>query len=382
VPAEAARNESEPRHILVRGVNWLGDAVMTTPAMQRLCQRFPHAQVTLLTNEKLAQLWQQYPGLTAIETFNDRDHPWSVARRLRSRRFDVALILPNSPRSALEAWLSRIPRRVGYAAPTRSWLLTEAVRPPEARPRKRSIREVKRAIQSGRQTTSNAEPGLRVHQLYHYLELGAVLGCDPTPVAPRLQISLDEIRAVAASFGSLCNLGSAASSDLPAVWLGLNLSAAYGPAKKWPLERFAAVVRDTSRQMPHCRWLNFGTASDWELGENLAASSGAPVVNLAGKTSLRQLMALLASCRVLLSNDSGPMHLAAALGVPVVVPFGSTSPELTGPGLPGDPRHHILRGDAPCSPCFRRTCPIDFRCMTSIDGASVVRAILASLGRT
>ena len=98
--------------------------------------------------------------------------------------------------------------------------------------------------------------------------------------------------------------------------------------------------------------------------------------NLAGKTSLRELMSLLKACRVLLTNDSGPMHVAAALGTPVVVPFGSTSPELTGPGLPGDSRHCLLKSDAPCSPCFLRECPIDFRCMTGITVERVVEAVL------
>ena len=100
------------------------------------------------------------------------------------------------------------------------------------------------------------------------------------------------------------------------------------------------------------------------------------VINLAGKTSLRELMALLKLCRVLLTNDTGPMHVAAALSTPVVVPFGSTSPELTGPGPPGDTRHQLIKSDVPCSPCFLRACPIDFRCL---NGISVERAVAAVL---
>ena len=103
------------------------------------------------------------------------------------------------------------------------------------------------------------------------------------------------------------------------------------------------------------------------------------VRNVAGRTSLRELLALLARCRALLTNDTGPMHLAAALGVPVVVPFGSTSPELTGPGLPGDPRHRLIRANAPCAPCFLRECPIDFRCMNGISVEQVVQAAVETL---
>jgi heptosyltransferase-2 len=119
----------------------------------------------------------------------------------------------------------------------------------------------------------------------------------------------------------------------------------------------------------------FGGLGDSNLCNRIASLAGSGVLNLAGKTSLRHLMALLKLCRVVLTNDSGPMHVAAALGTPVVVPFGSTSPELTGPGLPGDPRHHLLQSAAPCSPCFRRICPIDFRCMTGIPTDRVAEAV-------
>ena len=161
----------------------------------------------------------------------------------------------------------------------------------------------------------------------------------------------------------------------PLILLGLNPGAEYGPAKRWPAESFAAVAREVSRKMPECLWLAFGGAGDRALCGDIARLAGDRVLNLAGKTSLRELMALLKLCRVVLTNDSGPMHVAAALGTPVVVPFGSTSPELTGPGLPGDPRHQLLKSAAPCSPCFRRTCPIDFRCMTGIGPERVIEAV-------
>src|SRR5438034_2828095 len=107
-----------------------------------------------------------------------------------------------------------------------------------------------------------------------------------------------------------------------------------------------------SRRLGNCVWLAVGGNEDVQLCEHIAGLAGGNVLNLAGKTSLRELMACLKLCRVLLTNDSGPMHVAAALGTPVVVPFGSTAPDLTGPGLPNDPRHHLMKSDAPCSPCF------------------------------
>ena len=126
----------------------------------------------------------------------------------------------------------------------------------------------------------------------------------------------------------------------------------------------------------------FGGKADRTLAEDLVRRlQGLPVTALAGQTTLAELMAALALCRVVITNDTGPMHLAAALGVPVVVPFGSTSPELTGPGLPGDPRHHLLLGSASCAPCFLRQCPVDFRCMESISADRVATAALEVLSR-
>jgi heptosyltransferase-2 len=128
----------------------------------------------------------------------------------------------------------------------------------------------------------------------------------------------------------------------------------------------------------------FGGKNDQLLTAQIESSivnRQSSISSLAGKTSLRELMALLKLCRVLLTNDTGPMHVAAALGTPVVVPFGSTSPELTGPGLPGDARHRLLKSDAPCSPCFLRECPIDFRCMNGISVERVVEAVLETFNR-
>jgi heptosyltransferase II len=159
---------------------------------------------------------------------------------------------------------------------------------------------------------------------------------------------------------------------------GINAGAEYGPAKRWPVERFVAVAREVQKKADGV-WLVFGGPNDRELASQVHSGIGTSPLssrNLAGETSLRELMALLKMCRVLLTNDTGPMHVAAALGTPVVVPFGSTSPELTGPGLPGDSRHQLLKSDVFCSPCFLRECPIDFRCMTGITAESITAAVL------
>jgi len=187
-------------------------------------------------------------------------------------------------------------------------------------------------------------------------------------------VSPDELQAAKEKFGF-------ATTTRPI--FGLNPGAEYGPAKRWPVEKIIAAAQAIQKQTD-CIWLIFGGKGDTELAGRIAQEIQQPAasnqsLNLAGQTSLRELMALLKLCRVLLSNDTGPTHVAAALGAPVVVPFGSTSPELTAPGLPGDPRHQFLRADAPCAPCFLRDCPIDFRCMNGISPERVVAAVLKAV---
>jgi lipopolysaccharide heptosyltransferase II len=379
-----------PRRILVRGVNWLGDAVMTTPALQRLRERFPEAHIALLTPEKLAGLWFDHPSLNAALTFASGATPWSIARRLLAERFDTAVVLPNSPRSALEPWLARIPVRLGYGRPWRNWFLTHPLspRPGRHRMRKRTAGEIRRLVGHGEppapgEHRTPAEAGPLAHQIHEFLHLVAALGADSVPVPPHLFVAPGEIEAIASHFGlpAPARPGAPRLPTSPGPLLGLNPGAEYGPAKRWPLESFVAAAAEIQKRTG-CAWIIFGGKSDVRIASTIHSALHTPrstVLNLAGQTSLRQLMALLKLCRLLLSNDTGPMHVAAALGTPVVVPFGSTSPELTGPGLPGDRRHHLLQANAPCAPCFRRSCPIDFRCMTALSPDQIAAAVLRAL---
>jgi heptosyltransferase-2 len=399
MPGDSPFSRPPPRRILVRGVNWLGDAVITTPALLRLRERFPDAHITLLTPAKLRDLWLHHPTVNEIVTFEAGEGLLSVSRKLRAGEFDRALVLPNSLRSALEVWLARIPQRVGGARPWRNVFLTHAVPPRTGalEMRKRSVAEIQKLVGESRtqpatrnpQSDGSLPPPASAHHLHQYLHLVAALGADPTPLAPQLVVTPAEVEAVATKFG-LPNL-----ADGSPVLLGLNPGAEYGPAKRWPASRFVEAAARVQRH-PGCRWLVFGGPAETTLAEKVAAdircgaeapptlgkqSPVPPAVSLAGRTSLRELMALLKLCRVLLTNDTGPMHVAAAVGTPVVVPFGSTSLELTGPGLPGDPRHALLKSDAPCAPCFLRECPIDFRCMNGISVERVAAAVVESLNR-
>jgi heptosyltransferase-2 len=362
--------------IRVRGVNWLGDAVMTTPALLRLREAFPAAHISLLTPAKLADLWWRHPAVDEVLTFAPRESVLAVSRRLRPGRFTHALVLPNSPRSALEVLLAGIPRRIGYARPWRNWLLTQAVagRPGAVKMRKRTAAEIRRLLAAPPATPEPAFPPA-AHQIHEYLHLVGALGADPQPLAPRLQ-------AVPFGDSGLARL-LPAGERRPGGFIGLNPGAEYGPAKRWPVESFAAAANELYERCD-CELLIFGGPGNLALAEQLRTLLPGPlarghVTSLAGKTRLGELMTALQLCRVLITNDTGPMHVAAALGTPVVTPFGSTSPELTGPGLPGDPRHRLLKSDAPCAPCFLRECPVDFRCLRGLGADRVVPAVLQLL---
>lgn len=381
----------ESQRILVRGVNWLGDAVMTTPALLRLREYRPDAHITLLTNAKLKELWQGHPAIDAVETFSEDDSVSRIGRRLRAGKFDLGLVFPNSPRSALELWVAGIPQRVGHAGRWRNWFLTQAVPPrADAVPmHKRSKAEIDRLI---RQDVIQAKDGQSAgaHHIYQYLNLTTAMGAKPEPLPPKLSVTEEAVARFVSKFKLALN------STEPQVWFGLNAGAEYGPAKRWPEERFTEAAIEIQKRS-RCRWLIFGLKTEMESAERMttaiqraaekefggkAAAGNSYALNLAGITGLGEFCAGLKFCRVLLTNDSGPMHVAAALGTPVVVPFGSTSPELTGPGLPGDVRHQLLRANVPCSPCFLRECPIDFRCMNGISAEEVVNAVLKSYQQT
>jgi heptosyltransferase-2 len=241
--------------------------------------------------------------------------------------------------------------------------------------RKRSVNEIKELISGNSvENISRFTFHASAHQVHDYLHLVAALGANPDPLPTQLVVTPGEIKAVAQKF----DLTSQSNRPI----FGLNPGAEYGPAKRWPVDKFIAVAKEIQRQT-NCTWLLFGGQSDMQLTTRIAGEIHSPSStlhprNLAGQTSLRELMALLKMCRLLLTNDTGPMHVAAALDTPVVVPFGSTSPELTGPGLPGDPRHHLLKSTVPCAPCFLRECPIDFRCMNSLSVENVIQGVLSA----
>jgi lipopolysaccharide heptosyltransferase II len=266
-----------------------------------------------------------------VITIEPRENVFAVAEKIR-RNFDVAILFPNSLRVALEARLAGIPRLVGYPGHHRHALLNQVFAPKKKK-----------------------EPQPPRHQVHHYLALAEFVGADidGALAAPR--------RAARVAGGT------------PVI--GLCPGAEYGPTKRWMPERFGQVMQEI-HQSTQCEWKLFGVEGDRATGDAVIAAAGIPCTDLIGQTTLAQLIAELRTCDLLLTNDTGTMHLAAFLGVPTVAIFGSTEPLLTGPlGA----NHRIIRQHVSCSPCFLKECPLDFRCMEAVAVAEVVEAVRASL---
>jgi heptosyltransferase II len=364
----------QPRRILVRGVNWLGDAVMTTPALLRLREKFPGAHLALLTPEKLRELWTNHPAVDEIISFAADENIFGVAKKLRAGKFDAALVLPNSPRAALEIYLAGIPQRIGNARAWRNFFLTQAIAPraDAVKMHKRSVAEIKKLVENPAAQIHGPEIPTAANQIFEYLNLAAAFGANPGLLAPKLSVTPEEISAAQKKFGL---------ENVSRPIFGLNAGAEYGPAKRWPVEKFISAAKEI-QQRTNCVWILFGGKNDLPITNQIEMALQNPqsaIFNLAGKTSLRELMSLLKICRVLVTNDTGPMHVAAALGTPVVAIFGSTSPELTGPIFSNGSK--ILKSDAACSPCFLRECPIDFRCMNTISVERVVETTLQTIAK-
>jgi len=320
--------------ILIRGTNWVGDAVMTMPAVQRLRELEPDAHITLLGPTKLLDIWRHNPFL------ND------ATDTLRGE-FDVAVIFPNSFRSAWECWRAHIPTRVGFAGHWRRRLLTNVVEEPHG---DRAV--YKTVTVDGKTFRIKSFPVIR-HQAHRYLDLISYLGGNRDFVPPKIWLAPGELP----SLRKFLTEGARP-------FFGINAGAEYGPAKRWMPERFAEVARRISAEVA-CRWLLFGGPGDVEIAGRIEAELRAhlnddrAVINVAGKTTLLELCELLKFCRLLVTNDTGPMHLADALGTPQVAIFASTSAELTGPT---GKNSRVVNVPVECNPCFLPECPIDDRC--------------------
>jgi heptosyltransferase-2 len=338
------------KNILVRATNWVGDAVMSLPALRAIRARFPAARISILAKPWVADLYRR-------ELFSDALIPytacslaekWAMARNLRSGGFDCAILLQNAFEAAAIAYLARIPERIGYTRDARGTLLTRSIAVPR--------------------------PGeIPVHERFYYLELLRRSG-----ILDEIPESNNVIRLEAAAAARASGLDRYHALGLGSTVIGVSPGAAYGSAKRWLPERFAETAERLARELGATVAI-FGSKQERDLCQAVAGRIGVPVHNLAGETSLADFIDLAAACRVYLTNDSGAMHIASALGVPTIAVFGATNDKATGPT---GPQARVIRHAVECSPCLKRECPIDHRCMTRVESAQVADAALVLLKET
>ncbi len=324
----------------MRATNWLGDAVMSLPAIRAVRGVFAHAHLAVLARPWVADLYARERAIDRVipypapKGFGERR---AFAAKLRAEEFDTAILLQNAFDAALLAWLAGIPERIGYRRDGRGVLLTRAIALPE--------------------------PGdIPRHERFYYLELlrrAGLIERLPAEDAIRLD-GIAESRAAGAAHMAAMGIAGPA--------IGVSPGAAYGNAKRWLPERFAESAAQLGRTV-----LVFGSRGERPLCEEVAGyirRAGAEARNLAGETTLREFIDLASACALMLTNDSGAMHVASALGVPTVTVFGATDDVTTGPA---GALARVVREHAECSPCLLRECPIDHRCMTRVTAERVTR---------
>lgn len=343
--------------ILIRGTNWIGDAVMTVPALREIRRLFPNAHITLQTRKWAEGIFRDADFLDEILAFEETESDFRTilqqARVLRSGKFDLAVVLPNSYRSAAIVKIAGIPRRFGYSKEGRRMLLTNAV----------SIPNWKRER----------------HEVYYYLNLvseieKSILGTSTVEDSePNIELDVAEARVNDCVQRFVCSLPDSK-----------RLTIAFGPgstnslAKRWPVARFAAAADKLSEEFD-ARFLVLGSKQEQAVAAEMARTAKTELVDLTGATDLGEAMAILSYANLFVSNDMGLAHLAAAVGTPSIVIFGPTDPRTT---RPFSENAFVLREPVECSPCMLRDCPIDHRCMTRITVDDVVQNVRQVLAGT
>lgn len=326
--------------------NWIGDAVMATPVIEDVRRAFPGAEITAMCQGAVGDLLLENPHLDSIFKFKKvsgwihQKEQRRIIDPLRKGDFDLGLLLTNSLSSAWWFYRGHVKNSVGFATHWRSLLLSKAIPFPK------------------RIETQ--------HLVDTYKALLQPLGISHSETKPTLYLSEQEKRDAG---GWLRRCGQTNEK-----WIGINPGAAYGSAKCWLPERFRALIEKIIVNTPH-NVVCFGDQVGAPLVAEISKGFGERVVNLAGRTTLRELMGLISCLDAFLTNDSGPMHIAAALRVPLVALFGSTSSIKTGPYGWGEVIHkHVF-----CSPCYKRVCPIDFQCMKKIEVDEVYDKLMKQL---
>jgi heptosyltransferase-2 len=335
---------SKIEKIMIRSTNWIGDAVMTTPALAAVRKFFPASEITLVANPIVAELFREHSDCDRVLVFDKKgEHKgpagfWRFCRMLRRQKFDLAILFQNAIEAAFMAFFAGIPQRAGYATEGRGLLLTQAV-----------------VLGASEKT---------LHHTDYYLHMLKQIGIGNSEAGLRLMCSDKESK-------------WAEGILRWKRWVAVNPGAAYGDAKRWFPERFAQVA-DTLQDEFGVGVIMTGASAEADIGRDIENLMRNQPLNMIGKTTVRQLMAVLSQCVLVITNDSGPMHIAAALNVPIAAIFGPTDHTTTSPL--GE-NNILIRKDVPCSPCLLRHCPTDHRCMKEISADDVLEAARSLLQR-
>jgi len=336
------------RNLLVRGVNWIGDAVMTMPALRALRKGLPDTKISLLIKPWIAPLFENNPDIDEIILYDDMYNSLigklRLASVLKKKGFCSSILFQNAFDAALITLLSGIPQRIGYNRDGRGFLLTDAIH--------------------------FENDDRKMHHVHYYLNLLKKAGIDADYSLPYIYLSIKE-RLQARNM----------LKDLKRPVISINPGASYGSTKRWPTERFAAVAKRVISELGGSIVI-FGGQSEIGIAEEIVSKSQisnlkSQILNMSGKTTVRELSALISECDILLTNDSGPMHIGYAVRTPLLAIFGSTDPALTGPLGKGNV---IIKKKIDCSPCFKRSCDKqEMVCMNAITPDEVFDAIKSSV---
>lgn len=326
--------------IIVRAPNWIGDSILALSAIDSLSKNFPKAQIWIAAKEWVKDLFTFHDfinGVIPLSVSNDFKSLKNSAKKIKKSHFNIGVLLTNSFSSAFLFYLAKIPQRWGYSRDGRGILLTKGV-----------------ALKKHKHSS---------HQVNYYLDLISGLGLKTYPPQISLPLNQKEKEKAKETLRSL-------NITLKRPLIILSPGASYGPAKRWPVASYAKLA-NSLQERKKADILIIGSQDEIKLAESIASFMDKIPVNLAGNTSLRLLAGLISHASLFITNDSGPMHIANALKIPITAIFGPTDPSLTGPFQ--EPAT-IIRKDVPCWPCSYRECPFDHRCMTSIDPEEVFQA--------
>lgn len=340
-----------PQKILVSLPNWLGDVVMSLPTIKGMRWLFPESHLSVLVHSNFAPLFKDNQDINEVIPYHRGRglkkffSGFKIAKNVRKKRFDLVLILPRSFNSAMVSFVSNITERIGYAGDSRSILLTHSL------PRD--------------------EKAVSQHRVYYFLNLLSHFGRHVPVSAPRLHIGKDEKKWVDETFKRL-------HVPAKAFLIGFNAGAAHGKAKRWLTERYLELAKRLIDKFD-AHILLFGSSAESYLNSRILKKAPKDkVIDFSGQTDILQLAALIKRCRLLVTNDSGPMHMAAAMRTRVVAVFGPTDPVTTSPF--GN-KHMLIYKSVDCSPCHKRTCPTDHRCMKQVGVDEVFKACLRTLNK-